>query len=56
MVGVGLKKSTSRYAAARGYVWLGEMAYAKVKENNLRKGDVLAVARMAGERLRLRLC
>ena len=56
MVAVGFKKSTSRHAVAKGYVWLGQTAYTAVKENKVRKGDVLAIARMAGEHLHLKRC
>ena len=56
MVGVGLKESTSRYAAARGSVWLGDKAYVAVKNNSVAKGDVLATAKMAGEHLQLPTC
>lgn len=56
MVGIGLKETTSRYAAAKGYVWLGPKAYTAVKKNSVAKGDVLATAKMAGEHLQLLTC
>ena len=48
MVDVGSKQQTSRGAIAAGRVCLGSQAFQAVKENNLAKGDVLGVARLAG--------
>jgi cyclic pyranopterin phosphate synthase len=48
MVNVGSKPSTSREAAASARVWLGAEAFALVRENRMKKGDVLATARIAG--------
>ncbi len=48
MVDVGDKPSTRRRARARGRVKMGETAFAALTENRAAKGDVLAVARIAG--------
>jgi len=48
MVNVGAKPSTSRTATASARVTLGRAAYEAVKRNGLKKGDVLATARLAG--------
>lgn len=48
MVDVGGKTETCRHSVARGTVTLGEAAFALVKDNNLKKGDVLSVAKLAG--------
>ena len=48
MVDVGAKTMTVRTARARCRVVLGPKAYALVKDNNIRKGDVLTVAQLAG--------
>lgn len=48
MVDVGSKPSTSREATASARVWLGAEAFALVRENRMKKGDVLATARIAG--------
>ena len=48
MVNVGSKPSTSREATASARVWLGAEAFALVRENRMKKGDVLATARIAG--------
>ena len=48
MVNVGAKPSTSRTATASARVTLGREAYEAVKRNALKKGDVLATARLAG--------
>ena len=48
MVDVGAKPSTERFAAAEGAVRMSAAAYALVAGNALAKGDVLAVARVAG--------
>ena len=47
MVDVGDKEVTSRRAVARGRVRLGE-AFDAVRDATLAKGDVLAIARIAG--------
>ena len=48
MVDVGSKEATSRRAVARGQVRFNREAYDLLKDNRLRKGDALGVARLAG--------
>lgn len=48
MVDVGDKPSTRREARAGGWIRMSETAYARVASNGMQKGDVLAVARLAG--------
>ena len=48
MVDVGDKELSDREAVAEGWIRLDEMAWAAVVESRLPKGDVLAVARIAG--------
>ncbi len=48
MVDVGAKPPAERFAAAEGAVRMSAAAYALVAGNALAKGDVLAVARVAG--------
>ena len=48
MVDVGAKPATERFAAAEGAVRMSAAAYALVADAALAKGDVLAVARVAG--------
>jgi cyclic pyranopterin phosphate synthase len=48
MVDVGDKKATPRAATARGVVLMSARALRAVRDGNLPKGDVLAVARLAG--------
>jgi cyclic pyranopterin phosphate synthase len=48
MVDVGAKPDTERFAAAEGAVRMSAAAYALVAAHALAKGDVLAVARVAG--------
>ncbi|OGU18024.1 MAG: molybdenum cofactor biosynthesis protein C [Ignavibacteria bacterium GWB2_35_12] len=48
MVDVTNKQVTLRTAKAKSKVLLGEKAYKAVKENNISKGDVLSVAKIAG--------
>jgi len=48
MVDIGGKKTTVRVAVARGTVKMKPSTLAQVKNNSLKKGDVLAVARVAG--------
>lgn len=48
MVDVSGKPSQHRVAKARGFITLQEATIALVKENNMKKGDVLAVAELAG--------
>jgi cyclic pyranopterin phosphate synthase len=48
MVDVGDKQPTPRRAVARGRVRLGDEAFAAVRDDALAKGDVFAIARLAG--------
>ena len=48
MVDVGDKKSQSRTARASGRIDLAATTVELIKENNMKKGDVLAVAELAG--------
>jgi len=48
MADVSGKKETFRTAKAYGEVLLGKKAYTLVKNNALKKGDVLAVSKIAG--------
>ncbi len=48
MVDVTAKAETERSATARGAVYLSAPAFALVAEGRIGKGDVLAVARLAG--------
>ena len=48
MVDVGAKDRTEREAAARAVVYLNAETYALVRDGHMKKGDVLAVAQVAG--------
>ena len=48
MVDVGTKASTSRTAKASGVVHTTAQVVSQIKENQIAKGDVLSVARIAG--------
>ena len=48
MVDVGAKEITRREATAEGRVRMAPEAFALVRSNQVAKGDVLAVARLAG--------
>jgi cyclic pyranopterin phosphate synthase len=48
MVDVSNKKITLRTAKARGYIILNKDIIGKIKDNQLEKGDVLTVAKIAG--------
>lgn len=48
MVDIGQKKDTERIATARGSISMSRECYKKVVEGNMKKGDVLGVARIAG--------
>jgi cyclic pyranopterin phosphate synthase len=48
MVDVSGKRNTRRRAVARGEVRFNRVAFKKLAENRLAKGDALAVARLAG--------
>lgn len=47
MVDIGGKTDTDRKAVAEARVYLSEDLLARIKENNVAKGDVLATARIA---------
>ncbi|XP_015609559.1 molybdenum cofactor biosynthesis protein 1 isoform X2 [Cephus cinctus] len=48
MVDVGRKSTTERIAKARGFVQVGHDISKLINENNMKKGDVLSVAQLAG--------
>ncbi len=48
MVNVGAKTPTERHAIAEGFITMSAVALKAVRANTIRKGDVLAVARIAG--------
>jgi cyclic pyranopterin phosphate synthase len=48
MVDVSEKAATARTARASATVWLDEAAFRLVEANQIQKGDVLGVARIAG--------
>lgn len=48
MVDVGDKESQERVAVASGIIWLQQATARMVRENNLKKGDVLTIAEVAG--------
>ena len=48
MINVGGKKKTRRISVARVFVHLGKELAAKIKNNNIPKGNVLETARIAG--------
>ena len=48
MVDVGTKDKTNREAVARAIVYLNYETYALVRDGHMKKGDVLAVAQVAG--------
>jgi len=48
MVDVGWKNDSKRIAIARGFVRIGPVISNLIAENNMKKGDVLAVAQLAG--------
>lgn len=48
MVDVSAKESTERFARATGVISMSSEALAAVRKNGVEKGDVLAVARIAG--------
>jgi cyclic pyranopterin phosphate synthase len=48
MVDVGAKDITERVARARGFIRMQPATLAAIEANSLKKGDVLAVARIAG--------
>ncbi len=48
MVDVGHKEDTLREAVARGSIFMSPECFAMVRQGSMKKGDVLAVARVAG--------
>lgn len=48
MVDVGGKPDQSRQAIAEGFIKLSELTLELIKENKIKKGDVLTVAEIAG--------
>lgn len=48
MVDVGEKNNTRREATAEGTITMSSRAFALVQQGNMKKGDVLGVARIAG--------
>jgi cyclic pyranopterin phosphate synthase len=48
MVDVSGKQPQHRVATARGFIALQDQTIALIRENNMKKGDVLAVAEFAG--------
>ena len=48
MVDVGKKNDTRRKATAEGTISMSDQAFALVRQGNIKKGDVLGVARIAG--------
>ena len=48
MVDISKKVPTVRTAEAEGFIILDENIIAKIKENGIKKGDVLSVAKIAG--------
>ncbi len=48
MVDISAKPDSARTAVAKGRVLLGQEAFNLVRENRIRKGDVLSVAQIAG--------
>lgn len=50
MVDIGHKASSSRVAVASGRVHLGHEAFSLVQANQMKKGDVVTVAQLAGIR------
>lgn len=48
MVDVGSKEITKRIAQAQGYIYVGPTIRKLINENSIKKGNVLAVAQLAG--------
>ncbi|XP_077278237.1 cyclic pyranopterin monophosphate synthase-like [Temnothorax americanus] len=48
MVDVGWKNDSKRVATAKGFVKIGPIISNLIAENNVKKGDVLSVAQLAG--------
>ncbi|XP_051163089.1 molybdenum cofactor biosynthesis protein 1 isoform X2 [Leptopilina boulardi] len=48
MVDVGSKEITKRIAKAQGFIYIGPTICKLINENNIKKGNVLAIAQLAG--------
>ncbi|XP_014208030.1 molybdenum cofactor biosynthesis protein 1 [Copidosoma floridanum] len=48
MVDVGSKSQNVRIAKARGYIYVGAIITQLIMENNIKKGDALTIAQLAG--------
>jgi molybdenum cofactor biosynthesis protein MoaC len=48
MIDVGSKSPSRRTAIARGYIYIGPVLTKLIIENNIKKGDVLTIAQLAG--------
>jgi len=48
MVDIGLKRVQQRVARARGHITMAKETIQLIKENTLKKGDVLTVAQLSG--------
>ncbi|OFZ21255.1 MAG: hypothetical protein A2X94_07295 [Bdellovibrionales bacterium GWB1_55_8] len=48
MIDVGAKVPTRRRAVASGRIWVGEEAYSRIRSGKMPKGDLLALAEVAG--------
>ncbi|MFN8571113.1 MAG: cyclic pyranopterin monophosphate synthase MoaC [Gemmatimonadaceae bacterium] len=48
MVNVGGKPATARFARARGVIQMQQSTLSAIRDNTLKKGDALSVARIAG--------
>lgn len=48
MVDVGEKENTKRKAIARGKIWMKRETVRRIREGEIKKGDVLSVAQIAG--------
>ncbi len=48
MVDISDKNTTHRIACATGRIYMNEIAYNAVQSGNIKKGDVLGIARVAG--------
>ena len=48
MVDVSEKAETNRVARAEGHITMSKEAYAAIRDGNIKKGDVLGTARLAG--------
>ena len=48
IVDISKKKKSSRYARAKATIWLSKKILTMIKNDNLKKGNVINVARIAG--------